>query len=268
MLKLLILLAIYIPVYAQTPTSPVFAADSLNRLYIVGLQYMNNGDLTEAEIAFRSIVAFPPQSTDWRTVRYFKGKAHVYLGDIYFVQKQYQKSVEQYQMVASDYAEIEEYSMTLYKLGRSLILAGKEVEGIQVLNDYNYNYGTQDRVADNSLYWIAQGYIGLHNYTAALRVLHQILRDFPDSPMAYDVRILVAKMETSLESSPPSSAVLDVLEDQNRITRNNLLQEKELIDRIKQLLQIKENLLQIQEKKLELLENVSGTRSELMKQNN
>lgn len=270
-LLLLIILTINTPIQAQDVypqnNKTVFSADALHRLYIVGLQYLNSGDLTQAEIAFRSIIAFPQRNKDWRTIRYYQGKAHVYLGDVYFSQKKYDRSVEQYQTVAQEYAEIEEYSIALYKLGRSLILNKQEAQGIEILKDYNYNYGTKDRVADNSLYWIAQGYIGLKNYTSALTILHQILRDFPDSGMAYDVRILATKLETSL--STPTAINQQELQhnrSKNHAFTENLSNEKELIDRVKQLLSIKENLLKVKEKKLVLLESVSQTRSKTLKE--
>ncbi len=252
------------PNYTQEPT---FVPDALHRLYIVGLQNLNSGELTQAEIAFRSIVAFPSGHEDWRTIRYYKGKAHVYLGDIYFVQKKYDRAVQQYKSVAKEYAEIEEYSMAVYKLGRALILDKQEIEGIEVLTDYNFNYGTTDRAADNALYWIAQGYIGLQNYTSALQILYQILRDFPSSPMAYDVRVLATKLETSISSPIPKNTLASEQESsKNKITA--LSEEKELVDRIKDVLILKEHLLHLKEKKLELLESLGKTRAKALKDKN
>ncbi|MGL5955765.1 MAG: tetratricopeptide repeat protein [Brevinema sp.] len=254
-------------IYPTYENNPVFSSDALHRLYIVGLQYLNSGELTQAEIAFRSIIAFPQRSQDWRTIRYYQGKAHLYLGDVYFIQKKYPQSIRHYQSVVQEYGEIEEYSITLYKLGRSMILNKQEAQGIEVLKDYNYNYGTKDKVADNILYWIAQGYIGLQDFSAALQILYQILRDFPDSPMAYDVRILATKLETDFTN------LLDTRQIQQSTSNNQTIidhisEEKELIDRIKQMLILKENLLQLKEKKLDLLESVGKTRNNMLEEKN
>ncbi|MGL4677276.1 MAG: tetratricopeptide repeat protein [Brevinema sp.] len=254
-------------IYPNYENSPAFSSDALHRLYIVGLQYLNSGELTQAEIAFRSIIAFPPRSQDWRTTRYYQGKANLYLGDIYFIQKKYPQSTRHYQIVVQEYAEIEEYSMTLYKLGRSMILNKQEARGIEVLKDYNYKYGTKDRVADNILYWIAQGYIGLQDFTTALQILYQILRDFPDSAMAYDVRVLATKLETDFKN-PVDTRQIQQTHSSNQMAINNISEEKELIDRIKQMLILKENLLQLKEKKLDLLESVGKTRNTMLKEKN
>ncbi len=275
-----LLLAIHSPILAQDlypqynnlqyDANTAYTEDALNRLYIVGLQYLNSGELTQAEISFRSILTFPYRSKDWRTTRYYKGKANFYLGDIYFIQKNYLKSSSNYQIVAQEYAEIEEYSNSLYKLGRSLILGGKENEGIVVLKDYNYNYGSRDGLADNVLYWIAQGYMGLADYTAALQILHQILRDFPNSTMAYDIRILIAKLETSFPDNIPMAQQNTIQETilSSREKAEKIAQEKELIDRIKQLLTLKEQLLQIKERKLKLLEKIRQTRIKALQTKN
>ncbi|MGL4562800.1 MAG: tetratricopeptide repeat protein [Brevinema sp.] len=246
-----------------------YTADALNRLYIIGLQYLNEGELTQAEISFRSILAFPYRSDDWRTVRYYKGKAHFYLGDIYFIMKKYNKSSEHYQQVVQEYRTIEEYSSSLFKLGRSLILGKKEKEGIQVLKDYNYNYAVNEGFVDNTLYWIANAYISLEDYSSALKTLHQILRDFPDSPMAYDIRILIAKLETDLKSEIPNSENQDLQNTLNQTKEKveKIEKEKELIIRMKQLLSLKEQLLIMKEKKLELLEKVSKSRAEALDNN-
>ncbi len=257
--------------YPQYDNNEAYSSDALNRLYIVGLQYLNNNELTQAEISFRSIIAFPFRSKDWRTTRYYKGKAHFYLGDIYFIQKRYDKAVYNYQQIVQEYAEIEEYSYALYKLGRSLILNKEESRGIEVLKDYNYNYGTKDQNADNTLYWIAQGYIGAENYNAALQILHQILRDFPNSGMAYDIRILIAKLETAPSSSPISQNLKQNIQrdvDNSRKTMNTIAEEKELVDRIKQVLTLKEQLLHLKERKLNLLESIGQTRAKTLKEKN
>ena len=255
----------------QYDNNEAYSSDALNRLYIVGLQYLNNNELTQAEISFRSIIAFPFRSQDWRTTRYYKGKAHFYLGDIYFIQKRYDKAIDNYQQIVQEYAEIEEYSYALYKLGRSLILNKEESRGIEVLKDYNYNYGTKDQNADNTLYWIAQGYIGADNYNAALQILHQILRDFPNSGMAYDIRILIAKLETAPDSSPISQNLKQNIQndiDNSRKTMDTIAEEKELIDRIKNVLALKEQLLHLKERKLNLLESIGQTRAKTLKEKN
>ena len=257
--------------YPQYDNNEAYSSDALNRLYIVGLQYLNNNELTQAEISFRSIIAFPFRSKDWRTTRYYKGKAHFYLGDIYFIQKRYDKAVYNYQQIVQEYAEIEEYSYALYKLGRSLILNKEESRGIEVLKDYNYNYGTKDQNADNTLYWIAQGYIGAENYNAALQILHQILRDFPNSGMAYDIRILIAKLETTPNSSPTSQNLKQNIQndiDNSRKTMDTIAEEKELVDRIKQVLTLKEQLLHLKERKLNLLESIGQKRAKTLKEKN
>ena len=255
--------------YPQYDNNEAYSSDALNRLYIVGLQYLNNNELTQAEISFRSIIAFPFRSQDWRTTRYYKGKAHFYLGDIYFIQKRYDKAINNYQQIVQEYAEIEEYSYALYKLGRSLILNKEESRGIEVLKDYNYNYGTKDQNADNTLYWIAQGYIGADNYNAALQILHQILRDFPNSGMAYDIRILIAKLETAPDLSPISQNLKQTIQndiDNSRKTMDTIAEEKELIDRIKNVLALKEQLLHLKERKLNLLESIGQTRAKTLKE--
>ncbi|MGL4388859.1 MAG: tetratricopeptide repeat protein [Brevinema sp.] len=247
----------------------VYTPDALNRLYILGLQYLNEGELTQAEISFRSIIAFPYSSDDWRVVRYYKGKAHFYLGDIYFILKKYDKSSENYQQVVQEYRTVEEYSSSLFKLGRSLILAKKEKEGIQVLKDYNYNYAVSEGFVDNALFWIANGYISLEDYGSALKILHQILRDFPTSPMAYDIRVLIGKLETDIKPQLPlaedSEFQTTINDSQRKIEK--IEKEKELILRMKQLLSLKEELLITKEKKLELLKKISKSRAEALENN-
>lgn len=252
-----------------TDTDVAYSSDALNRLYIVGLQYLNEGELTQAEISFRSILAFPYRSEDWRTIRYYKGKAHFYLGDIYFIQQKYKKSSEHYQQVVQEFRNIEEYRSALFKLGRSLILDGQQLEGIDVLKNYNYSYAAQEGFVDNTLYWIANGYISLEEYTSALKILHQILRDFPQSPMAYDVRILISKLETDLQSNvdPKEEKLVTKAIEESKAKIEKIENEKELIIRMKQLLSLKEQLLLMKEKKLELLQKISILREEALEKN-
>lgn len=249
--------------FSQVNNKPQsYAADSLNRLYITGLQYFNDGDITQAEIAFRSILAFPYRDKDWYIIRYYKGKAHYYLGDIYFVQKNYKKCVENYQHVVQDYGEIEEYISSFYKLGRSLILSKEEKQGINILKDFNYNYGTKTAQSDSCLYWIARGYISLENYTMALKILNQILRDYPNSPMAYEVRMLILDIDTSEANSTGISDQKRFDESLNRSQKQEeeLFKKRQLLKNIQNLLILKEKALKIKERKLELLRKLETTR--------
>jgi len=254
------------PNYTNNDEDTVYATDALNRLYIVGLQYLNNGDLTQSEISFRSILAFPYRSKDWRTTRYYKGKAHFYLGEIYSIQKKYHKAATNYQQVVKNYAEVEEYSSSLYKLGRSFIMGGQNKEGIEILRDYNFNYGIQEGLSDNALYWIARAYMNLENYTSALLILNQILRDYPKSPMAYDIRILIAKLEIEHVNIPiiPAQVTVTNMISQSQKKANKIKKQQELINRMDQLLVIKEQLLLIKEKKMTLLNQISKARSKAL----
>lgn len=244
---------------ASFKDEPKYTEDALNRLYIVGLQYMTEGNLTQAEISFRSILAFPFRSKDWRVVRFYKGKSHFYLGDIYFIQKKYNQAIEQYKAVAQEYTEIEEYTSSLFKLGRSYILSGNTKDGIEILRTYSFNYGGQDGLADNTLYWIARGYLSEENYPAALRTLEQILSEYPDSAMSYDVRILIAQLKTDSYQNKNPDTQYAINSSQEKALA--IESKKELIVRIENILQLKERLLLVKEKKLELLEKISSIRA-------
>ncbi|MGL4393947.1 MAG: tetratricopeptide repeat protein [Brevinema sp.] len=253
----------------STSTLPVYSSDALNKLYMMGLQFLNEGDLTQAEISFRSIVAFPNNEEDWRVVRHYKGKALFYLGDIYFIQKRYDKSAESYKQVIREYRTVEEYSTALFKLGRSLILAKKEKEGIDVLKNYHFNYAADEAMVDNTLYWLANAYISLEDPASALKLLNQLIRDYPDSPMSYDARLVIRRLNTDYTAQTPlakDNQLQTALKD-SKIKVDRIEKEKDLIMRMKQLLTLKEELLITKEKKLELLKKVSKSRSEAIKNN-
>lgn len=266
---LMVLLLLSTPLAAQSQAdNSLFAGesdyvpDALNRLYIVGLQYLTEGELTQAEIAFRSIIAFPSTSRGWRVIRFYKGKAHYYLGDIYFIQKKYASASSNYRAVASEYTDIEEYSPSIFKLGRSLILDGSHRDGIEILKNYYLNYGGKDGLADNSLFWIARGYLNAKQHLPALKFLEQILSEYPNSALAYDVRILIAQIKT--DQFPADEAYGEAADKaQNKALA--LEDKRELVVRMENLLLLKERLLALQERNLELLDKVSVRRNAALK---
>ncbi|MGL5721477.1 MAG: tetratricopeptide repeat protein [Brevinema sp.] len=262
----LIALSFCSPLFSQTdtglfPGEAAYSPDALNRLYIVGLQYLTEGELTQAEIAFRSIIAFPLTSQDWRVTRFYKGKAHYYLGDIYFIQKKYLAASSNYRSVGSEYTDIEEYTASIFKLGRSLVLGERYRDGIEILRNYYVNYGGIDGYADNALFWIARGHLEGKEYLPALKYLEQILAEYPDSAIAYDVRILIAQIKSEQYEDILYSKATEDIQDKTAA----LEAKKEMASRMDNLLQLKERLLTLQERKLELLDKVSRARDRALK---
>ncbi|MGL5254680.1 MAG: tetratricopeptide repeat protein [Brevinema sp.] len=261
-----IMLIFCAPIFSQTdtglfPGEAAYSPDALNRLYIVGLQYLTEGDLSQAEIAFRSIIAFPLTSQDWRVTRFYQGKAHYYLGDIYFIQKKYMSASSNYQTVGSEYTDIEEYTASIFKLGRTLILGGRHKDGIEILRNYYVNYGSIDGYADNALFWIARGHLEAKEFLPALKYLEQILSEYPDSAIAYDVRILIAQIKSEQYEDIIYSKASEDIQDKT----SALEAKRELASRMDNLLQLKERLLTLQERKLELLDKVSRARDRVLK---
>ncbi len=255
---MIILLLVSIPLFSQN-------SDILKwrKLYKTGVRSLADQDLIASEQAFQSLIAIP-QSGSKALIKY-QSKAYYFLGDVYFIRKQYQKALVYYRTVVRDYYDQDIYSKTLYKMGRTLVLNNQFSEGVALLNDYLARYDNRDGLADNTLYWLGRAYLGMKDYTLSLQAFKLILQKYPDTALAYDVRRTLGKLTKVVEDETQKKMTIDSVTNQLfqlKRTNRRLQQEKILLEKASRLLVLKQKLLQMKNSKIEELNRIKANLEE------
>jgi outer membrane protein assembly factor BamD (BamD/ComL family) len=233
-------------------------------IYIQGAQALANNDLSTAERSFKTIIAMTGTSSSRTELNRYKARSHYFLGDVYFIRRDYVSAIQNYRAVVQHYPTSEIHSRTLYKLGRTLILDNKFHQAIAVLNEYLAKYDNKDNLADNAHYWVGRAYVGVKDYPRALSTFQEILSKYPDSALAYDVRGFITKInglieeERQAQMSAPQTLSNRLQELQQRSLK--LEQEKDVLEKISGLLTIKQRLLEIKAEKVDLLYELRAQR--------
>lgn len=229
----------------------------LRGIYMKGVQALADNDLVQAEKSFLDLAELP----DRKENEYYKSRSCYFLGDVYFIKQDYEKSVSYYRTVVQKYQDSDIYSRTLYKLGRTLVLQGRFEEGIAVLNDYKAKYDNTDKMADNTLYWIGRGYVGKQDYQAAIATFRLILTNYPDTALSYDVRSTIATLTKMVDDQARVRERMAGLTNDVaalRMKNEQLNRDRQMLEKMSRLLTIKERLLEIKREKIDLLEKMKG----------
>ncbi len=236
--------------------------DEMRNIYMKGIQALANNELMDAEKSFKLIISLPG-TTDNKTYKKYQAKSYYFLGDVYFIQRDFDKAIKHYRKVVQDYMDQDIYSRALYKLGRTLVLGQKYREGIALLNSYIARYDNRDALGDNSLYWIGRAYIGMKDYQLATDTYQLVLEKYPNTALAYDIRSSMTQLEQLILDQANKSQMisgmtneLQVLQAQNQ----TLKREKETLEKMSELLLIKQRLLEIKSKKVEILSTIKQNR--------
>lgn len=242
----------------------VYALDmgQVRNEYMKGVQALANNELYDAERSFKTVISIVPEAGNTVLVKY-QARSHYFLGDVYFVQKDYENAVKHYRQVVQNYMQEDIYSRSLYKLGRTLVLARKYREAIALLNSYLASYDNSDALGDNALYWIGRSYIGMEDYRLAQDTYRYVLEKYPDTALAYDIRSSLPRLEQLIADQQYRegqhsglSNELRTLQEQN----TKLQQEKLTLEKMSELLLIKQRLLEIKAEKVEILARLKEDR--------
>ncbi|OHD56285.1 MAG: hypothetical protein A2Y33_00515 [Spirochaetes bacterium GWF1_51_8] len=234
-------------------------------IYLKAVKELAENNLSEAISGFKTVTAIKdiaPGSKE-ALIRY-QARAYYFLGDAYFMEKDYVQAVQNYEIVVKNYQDSEIYTKALYKLGRALILDNLYSDGIKILNDYIAKYGDKDSLGDNALYWLARGFMGLKDYHVALNTMELILNKYPDTALAYDIRGFIDKLQSIINAEAEQDKKVETMiseVDQLKEKNLKLAKEKELLEKISELLLIKQRLLEIKAEKISLLIQIKEQRS-------
>lgn len=247
-----------------------FSADILEvrSAYLEAAGFLAGGNLSYAEAGFFEVLEFEDFTNpeDQLSLERYRAKSYYYLGDIEFMRENYEESIDYYQYVAQYYDDSDIYARALYKLGRSLVMNGDFASGMAILYDYLGKYEDIDDLADNALYFIGRGYTGQGDYQSAIDALSLLLTDYPDSPLAFDVRSSISNLEELMAIEEASSVSTDeynvVVDEYQLLLEENqrLAEEKALLESISDLLLIKQRLLEIKQEKVDLLADIRALR--------
>jgi tetratricopeptide (TPR) repeat protein len=182
---------------------------------------------------------------------------------VYFIKQDYNQSIRSYQTVVQKFYRQEIYSKAMYKLGRTLVIAGRYKDGMALLSDYISQYSNKDYLADSSLYWTARGYIGAGDFQTALKTFNFILEKYPSTGLSYEIRSSINKLTKYLETQNSQSSQTNNLltPDSGKLSNaaairqqtGQLEDEKVMLEKISRILQIKQRLLDIKAEKVEIL---------------
>lgn len=244
-------------VYGQQDSQDPPDEGKTKSVYMKGVMALANNDLSGAEKNFNEIVGYG--DTDEFNIGNYKARACYFLGDVYFIRKNFERSIKYYRVVTDKYYNQDIYSKALYKLGRTLVISDRFKDGLEILRDYLEKYQNRDAFADNAYYWMAKAFIGLKDYQPALNSYHLILEKFPYSTLAYDIRNSIDSLEKIIDEQNRLNLKDNSKIDQSQTLsqkREKLVQEKELLEKMSKLLKIKQRLLEIKAEKVELLNQI------------
>ncbi len=222
--------------------------------YLQGVTSLANNDLKSAEESFNRVIS--AHAAKNKTFDPYIAKSYYFLGDISFIRQDYDKAVDNYKLVARLYYQEDIYSKSLYKLGRTLVMAGRYSEGIAVLEDYIAQYQNKDFLEDHSYYWMGRACAKKNDYIRALSIYQFVLDKYPSSALSFELRNSISTLQGILEEQnsqrsmqeEKSTGLLD-LKQKNEL----LVKEKNILEQMSRLLQIKQRLLEIKAIKVEAL---------------
>jgi tetratricopeptide (TPR) repeat protein len=230
----------------------VLSADEegdLKAKYLKAVISLSDNNVYDAEKRFIEIINIT--NINKKYIEKYKARSYYFLGDVYFLKQDYEKSIKYYKTTAQKYYNEDIYSKSLYKLGRTLVINNNSDEGIDMLNDYIAKYDNSDQLADNAYYWMARGYIAQGDYLSAFNTYQLILKKYPSTPLTYDIRNSMDKLEHLIDEQ--NCAIAGTNSIQSIKQRNvRLAQEKTLLEKMAELLQIKQRLLEIKSEKVEI----------------
>lgn len=249
--------------------SSLFAVDifQVREKLVSGIEALSAGDLSGAESDFKYVLAMkdsiPDSDTD--VMARYAAKAYYFLGDIYYLEQEYEDAIDNYYIIIRQYSELDIYPLALYKLGRTLVNSGKTGQGISILYDYlSLVDGLENTRSDYALYWIGRAYTEQANYRMAINTFEELMLDYSDSSLIIEVRASLSNLMSyvaELESSQGvtmSTNELEMLIAQS----NELVRQRTLLEKISELLEIKQQLLELKEEKIELLADLRQEREE------
>ncbi len=235
----------------------------IRKLYQSALIYLDEGKLDLAETNLISILRYPNQNR--KAIRTFVSKAHYFLGEVYFIKEDFNKAIINYRIVLERFKEEEIYSKTLYKLGRTLIIADRLNEGIGVLEDFILNYPQNSELIPSSYYWLGRAYLKKGERNRAISYYKKILESYPNSYFAYEVRESL-KTLSGMEENEGMISNIPFVTNKNILIekekKEKLEKEKELLKKIIALLEIKQELLEL---KMEYLNRIAREKEESLK---
>jgi TolA-binding protein len=234
----------------------VFAQDSgaVKSAYMKAVSELADNHLAEAEKDFRALISDCLASGNKfaKTI----SRSYYFLGDVYFMRRDYLNAVSCYKMVSEKYYQEEIYPRALYKLGRTLILNNQPDEGIAVLNDVAANYDAPYSMGDNALYWIARGYILKGEYYTALNTYQSILEKYPSTTLSFEIRKSLNLLNEYLELQNKQKDIQNFKNNKSKMPQ--LSAQKNILEKIARLLQIKQRLLEIKAGKVEMLSQIQS----------
>jgi len=248
--KIFLILLFFFPVYLHS-----MDLGEIKSIYLKGVSFLANHDLVRAESNFNIIISLP--SSRFYNYDAYKARSYYFLADIFFIQRNYEKAIDCYKKIVTQFYDEDIYSRSMYKLGRTLIIAGRNEEGIAMLNDYYTRFGNKEHLADSSLFWMARGYAAKGDNFKALQLYQLILTEYPSSPFSYEIRNSIESINNTMQEqySRDTSRKTEKVDEIETLKENNrrMAQEKEILEKISRLLQIKQRLLEIKSLKVEAL---------------
>jgi tetratricopeptide (TPR) repeat protein len=217
--------------------------------YLKAVILLADSKIYDAEKIFNDVINI--ESNGKKYIEKYKARSYYFLGDVYFIKQDYARSIKYYKTTAQKYYNEDIYSKSLYKLGRTLVINNNADEGIDILSDYIAKYNNSDLLADNAYYWTARGYISQGDYLSAFNTYQLILKKFPATPLSYDIRSSMSKLERLIDEQNCANTGTNTA-SQIRKRNIRLTQEKTLLEKMAELLQIKQRLLEIKSEKVEI----------------
>lgn len=227
----------------------------IKRDYMNAIQAMTDGKLDEAEAGLKKVFDVSSRETN----REYQSRSLYFLAEIAFVRKDYPKAVQLYRTTAERYSGQSVYSRSLYKLGRTLVMMDRPKEGRLILEDYLTRYEALDGLGDSATYWSARAMIAEKDYRSAYQTLTVLLQKYPSTPLSYEVRSNLKQIESDIEREKQAQIARETnsLEYYQKKSESAAY-ERSLLDKLSELLAIKQRLLEIRAAKLELLEEMQG----------
>ena len=85
-------------------TAQAITLNEMRNIYMKGIQALANNELMDAEKSFRIIISLPGSSEN-QTYKKYQAKSYYFLGDVYFIQRDFDKAIQHYRKVVQDYME-------------------------------------------------------------------------------------------------------------------------------------------------------------------
>lgn len=195
--------------------------------------------------------------------RFYIARSYYFLGEIAFLKEDFDKAILNYRIVLERFQEESIYERAFYKLGRTLIIADRLIEGIGMLEEFITKYYSNTNFVASAYYWLGKGYIKNGEEEKGISCFRKILENYPFSRYAYDAREILktfssikeTKMEKKEIGGFENEKSPELVKEKER--EKKLLMAKEFLEKVSKLLEIKQALL---EYKMEILEEISRKR--------